>query len=91
MHMLSLVEIYVYSLSSGNEKRTDGRTYDGWTDGRTDRHKDVQRETKIPPSHYCVAGYKNKKNKTKKQEGHDGPTSLTRIMIYIALLIEVRI
>ena len=70
----------------------NGRTDVRWMDGRTDRHTDVQRETIIPPSHYCVAGYKNKKkNKTKKQEGHDGPTSLTRIMIYIALLIEVRI
>ena len=30
----------------------------GWTDGRTDRHTAVQRET-IVPSHYRVAGYKN--------------------------------
>ena len=30
----------------------------GRTDGRTDRHTDVQRET-IIPRHYCVAGYKN--------------------------------
>ena len=33
--------------------RTDGRT----TDGRTDRHKGVQRETIIPRL-CCVAGYK---------------------------------
>ena len=31
-------------LSSGNEKRTDGR----WTDGETDGHMDDQRETIIP-------------------------------------------
>ena len=36
------------------KRKTDGRT----TDGRTDRHTDVQRET-IIPRHYCVAGYKN--------------------------------
>ena len=39
------------------------RKKDGWmdgctTDGRTDRHTDVQRET-IIPRHYRVAGYKN--------------------------------
>ena len=33
--------------------QTDGRT----TDGRTDRHTDVERET-IIPCHYRVAGYK---------------------------------
>ena len=35
-------------------KRMAGRM----TDGRTDKHMDVQRET-IIPCHYCVAGYKN--------------------------------
>ena len=40
-------------LSSRNEKWTIERT----TDGRTDGHMDVQRET-IIPHHYCVAGYK---------------------------------
>ena len=34
-------------------KQTEGRT----TDGRTDRHTDVQREN-IIPRHYRVAGYK---------------------------------
>ena len=34
------------------------RKKDGWTDGQTDRHTDVQHET-IIPCHYCVAGYKN--------------------------------
>ena len=36
------------------KRNTDGRTTDGWTDG----HTDVQRETKIPRQ-YRVAGYKN--------------------------------
>ena len=33
------------------------------TEGQTDRHTDIQCETKIP-RHYCVVGYKKKK-KTK--------------------------
>ena len=36
----------------------DGCMTDGWTD----RHTDIQRET-IIPSHYRVAGYKNVKTK----------------------------
>ena len=43
----------VYSLSSGNEKRTDVRT----TEGRADWYTDVQRKT-IIPRHTIVAGYK---------------------------------
>ena len=52
MHIPSLVKINwcLLKLSSGNEKRTDGR----WMD----RHTDVQHET-IIPRHYWVAGYKN--------------------------------
>ena len=48
----SLVKIHwcLLKLSSGNEKRTEGRT---------DRHTDIQREA-IIPRHYCVAGYKKK-------------------------------
>ena len=54
MHIPSLVKIHwcLLKLSSGNEKRMDGR--------RKDRHMDVQRDT-IIPHHYCVAGYKKKK------------------------------
>ena len=37
------------------KRKTDGRRM---TDGQTDRHTDIQRET-IIPRHYCVAGYKN--------------------------------
>ena len=37
------------------KRKTDGRTYDGRTDGLTDD----QRET-IIPRHYCMAGYKNR-------------------------------
>ena len=36
------------------KQNTDVRMSDGWTD----RHTDVQRET-IITHHYCVAGYKN--------------------------------
>ena len=42
------------------DRQADGRTTDGWTDGLGDD----QRET-IIPHHYCVAGYKNTKNKSK--------------------------
>ena len=60
MHIPSLAKIHrcLLKLSSGNEKRIDGRT----TDGRSDRHTDVQRET-IIPRHYRVAGYKNNNKK----------------------------
>ena len=56
MHIPSLVKIHLclLKLSSGNEKRMDGRTTDGLTDN--------QRET-IIPRHYCAAGYKKKINK----------------------------
>ena len=36
---------------------TDRRMYDWQTDGQTDRHTALQRET-IIPRHYCVVGYK---------------------------------
>ena len=57
-----LVKIHwcLLKLSSENEKRTDGRM----TDGRTDRHTDVQRET-IVPRHCRVAGYKKYISKSK--------------------------
>ena len=64
---------YLLKLSSGNEKRTDGRTMDRRTDAQTDGLTDDQRET-IIPRHYCVAGYKNnllqitKKKKKKKKK-----------------------
>ena len=45
----------------GQTKRTDGRR----TDGRTDRHTDMQRET-IIPRHSRVAGYKNYEPKAYK-------------------------
>ena len=50
IHIPSVVKIHwcLLKLSSGNEKRMEGRT---------DRHRDVQRETIIHP-HYCVVGYK---------------------------------
>ena len=53
MHIPSLVKIHwcLLKLSSGNGKRIDGCK----TDGRTDRHTDVQRET-IIPLHYRVGG-----------------------------------
>ena len=56
MHIPSLLKIHrcLLKLSSRNEKRMDGRTTDGQTDGLTDD----QHET-IIPRHYCVAGYKN--------------------------------
>ena len=59
MHKPSLVKThwYLLKLSSGNEIRPAGRT----TDWRTDRHMDVQRETKIP-RHYRVVGYKKVAN-----------------------------
>ena len=62
MHIPSLVKIHwrLLKLSSGNEKRTDGRTDGPTTDGRTDRLTDVQRET-IIPRHYCVARYKKER------------------------------
>ena len=55
------------------KQKTDGRTYEGRTDGRTDRHTDVQRET-ILPRHYWVAGYKkvefgNKEHTTNQKMG----------------------
>ena len=40
------------------DRQTDLRLMDGWMDKQTDRHTDVQCETKIP-CHYHVAGYKN--------------------------------
>ena len=60
MHIPSLVKIHwcLLKLSLGNEKRTDGRTHDGQTDGLMDD----QRET-IIPRHYCVVGYKKEQNK----------------------------
>ena len=39
------------------KRKTDGRC----TDGQTDGHTDVQRET-IIPRHYCVTGYNNSSN-----------------------------
>ena len=36
------------------------------TDGRMNKHMDVQRET-IIPHHFCVAGYKNYKIALKSQ------------------------
>ena len=58
MHIPNLVKIHwcLLKLLSGNKKRMDGRTYDWRTDGRTDRHTDLQSET-IIPNHYCVVGY----------------------------------
>ena len=62
MHKPSLVKIHwcLLKLSSGNEKRTDGRM-DGQTDGQMDGLTDDQHET-IIPHHYCVAGYNNNIN-----------------------------
>ena len=41
--------------------RTDGRTYDWWTDTRTSKREN------IIPCHYCGAGYKNNNNKNVKR------------------------
>ena len=61
-HIASLIKIPCYSENPMmfikviiRKRKTDGRT----TDGRTDRHTDVQRET-IIPRHYCVAGNNNR-------------------------------
>ena len=86
MHIPSLVKIHwrLLKLSSCNEKRMDGPTYDWQMDGRMDRHMDIQHET-IIPHHYCMAGYKkgyNSHNNWQILPQIEWPISYDNIPVY---------
>ena len=54
------------------------------TDGQTDRHTDVHRET-IIPRHYCEAGYKNDGNSTMCTQPKTGSSRSFLFYIYFSL------